>query len=128
MENDRLVQDAAWKAFQKLLPTGEDALLVNWADQRFKNQPAWRFVVLQALADKQEKAGKLNDLASTRETMGDELMKLNQPDKAAEYFDKALSYRLSSNDKSGVPRLRGSGKTPCWSPAGMPRPPTSPRR
>jgi HEAT repeat protein len=94
MERDPVVQDAAWKAFQKLLPTADDPVLIDWADRRFRNQPGFRSVVLQALADKQEKAGKLNDLASTRENIGVELMKLPKPqtDKAADYFDKALAY------------------------------------
>jgi HEAT repeat protein len=97
MEPDPVVRDAAWNTFRKLLPTADELLLIEWANQKFPTKPDYKVVMLDALADKQQKAGKLQDLALTWQNIGDALIKITprNPDKmeqAAQFFGKALDY------------------------------------
>ena len=96
LRDDPLVRDAAWNTFKKLLPTAEERVLYDWIAGPFKDSPGYKAVMYQALADKQETAGKLKDLASTEQSLGEELMNTSKPEQAAKSFQKALDYWLST--------------------------------
>jgi HEAT repeat protein len=98
-EPDSTVRDQAWQVLSKLL-TGAPAqqLSAFWAD-RFLDDSAKRVVVLKILADKQSQSHADDDLAYTRQNIGETLMKLNQPADASDYFRQALDYWSKKNEE-----------------------------
>jgi HEAT repeat protein len=110
MERDPVVIEAAWKTFKRLLPTADERLLLEYANQQFRSNPPKKVAVLEVLADKQEKSGKPKDVAATWQIIGAELMKMTPPNptpeqaaqaaQAAQYFGRALDYWMANG---GVP-------------------------
>jgi HEAT repeat protein len=91
-EPDPSVRDAAWQVLQGVLPDLAKEKLSNFAD-RFKDQPEMQVVVLKALADQLAKLNMQDELAATQQNIGADLMRLNDPKSAAEYFRQALEAR-----------------------------------
>lgn len=96
-EPERLVRDAAWKAFQNLLPlpTTTTRDLLQWADLfRQQGDPDRAVVVRRVIAQRMQDAGDEEGLATERQRLGEiYLQSLNQPGEAVPYLRDALAYR-----------------------------------
>ncbi len=90
-ESDPQVRERAWRVLESLFPTMPADQLAGWVD-RFKDDPSRRLIVLKALAGKYVKDRKEEQLAYTRQSIGDGSMELNQPAEAAPYYKLALDY------------------------------------
>lgn len=97
-EPDESVRDAAWDVLSKLLQGAPAQQLSAWAD-RFSDDPAKRVVVLKILAEKQQENHADDDLAYTRQNIGESLMKIDHPAEAADYFRQALDYWSKKNEE-----------------------------
>jgi HEAT repeat protein len=97
-EPDSSVRDQAWQVLSTLLAAAPAQQLSTWAD-RFSDDPAKRVVVLKILADKQAQNHADDDLAYTRQNIGETLIKLNQPADASDYFRQALDYWSKKNEE-----------------------------
>lgn len=97
-EPDQAVRDQAWQVLSKLLSGAPTQQLTFWAD-RFHDDPAKRVVVLKILTDKQQQANDNDELALTRQNIGECLMNLNQPADAVGYFRQALDYWSKKNEE-----------------------------
>jgi HEAT repeat protein len=84
------VKQKAWDTLCALFPKAEPQQLARWAD-RFKQEPPRRFIIFKQLADRLQRTGGL-DLALVQQDIGDVLMKMNDPEQAAVYYDAALQF------------------------------------
>lgn len=102
VEPDGTVREQAWKVFQSLLPEASTEQINRWTT-RFQGAPDRRVIVLKALADKLLGEKKLNDLAQTRQSIGESLMKTTppQPAEAETYFRLALEYYRQEKNTPG---------------------------
>lgn len=98
------VRQCAWIVFQNLLPTAPKQALVEWAS-RLHGDPQRSIEVQQALNAKLQKDGDLEQLAPSRQTTGETLMKLNRPQEAAVSFQAALDYWEGKKVESSVTDL-----------------------
>jgi len=92
-ENDPDVRSAAWGVLRILFEPMPVADLYVY-DDRFRNQPARRREVLEAIARKQQAAGNLKELAGAQQNLGAILMQLDDAEKAKAnlQFKPALDY------------------------------------
>jgi HEAT repeat protein len=90
-ETDPDVRDALWQAFKSLFNKMSAADLKLWADQ-FSYDPPKRLDILIALAGNLAKDHNEDDVASTEQEIADVYTKLNQPDRAITYLQKAIDY------------------------------------
>ncbi len=102
-EPSKLVRDKAWDVFQRTLPLARNSeVLTQWV-QRFEPQPERQIFVLDALCaklqrdaqketDRDAQAKLLDNLAVEQAKTGDVYMKLNQPERAATEYQKALRH------------------------------------
>ncbi len=88
-EREPSVRDAAWTFMLSVFPQLKAQQLQGWAEN-LKADPAKQVLVLQALADKQQRAGQLTDLAVTRGSIGQAYFALKQYGDAAASFKAAL--------------------------------------
>lgn len=95
-EPDKSVQEAAWKAFQTLLPNPSTSTreLSQWADLfHRRREPEREVVVRRELARKLESPDEARDLATERQRIGElYLNDLKQPGEAVPYLRDALIY------------------------------------
>ncbi len=91
-EPDQSVREETWQVLQSVFPQLPKEQLVNFAE-RFKNEPERQIIVLKALAEQLLKLKMEDELATTRQNIGQALMRLNEPKEAAEYFRLALEYK-----------------------------------
>jgi HEAT repeat protein len=92
------VRDRAWQVLRQVFndPEAPKESLNRWAD-RFKGEPQRRLDVLGVLARRLAADKDAQGLATARENIGAELMKLNRPEEADHYFDLALQYYRSKS-------------------------------
>jgi hypothetical protein len=90
------VREAAWRALSSVFPQLSKQQLNIWAE-RFKGNAERRKLVLQALRDQQLRDRDEDGLATTRTTLGEVLMNLNDFANAAEQFRLAREYRKTEN-------------------------------
>lgn len=100
-EPEQSVRDAAWRALESAFPSLPKAQLQVWAD-RFKGDPARRLSALKALAQQQVRDRDEDGLATTRDSIGVELMALQEYRDAAEYFGLALEYKKTQQVKAAA--------------------------
>jgi HEAT repeat protein len=91
-ERDETVREASWQVLQNVLSRLSKERLNTMAD-RVKDQPPRRLVVLQALEGALVNAGTEDELANTRQNIGEVLMRIGDPKQAAEAFRQALEYK-----------------------------------
>jgi HEAT repeat protein len=94
-EPNEQVRDAAWKAFQNILPSPSISTreLSQWADLFGRRKELDReVVVLKQLCRKLETANDLQSLAVERQRSGEVYLQLNQPAEAVSYLRLALAY------------------------------------
>jgi HEAT repeat protein len=101
---DDSVREEAWQFLQGVFPKLNEPQLETWAD-RLKRDPERQLFALKALADKQQDARELEDLAVTRTEIGEAYKSLKQNDKAAASFGTALQIY------NGLPLLPGEQAT-----------------
>jgi tetratricopeptide (TPR) repeat protein len=98
---DDSLRQAAWDALRNWFAVMDDTQLQSIADElheKLPQQPDKQLGALQALADKlQKEPGSGNDLAGTRQQIGDLLMQLNRPADAAASYRQALEYWQANN-------------------------------
>jgi HEAT repeat protein len=99
--SDDSLRQAAWEALRKWFAQMDDTQIQSVADElheKLPQQPDKQLGALQALAAKlQKEPGAGNDLAGTRQQIGDLLMQLQQPADAAVAYKQALDYWKSNN-------------------------------
>jgi HEAT repeat protein len=91
------VREAAWKAFQSLLPAASTHDLANWGEifHRQANEPDHEAVVRKELARKYQAAGDLQSRAVEQQRIGEiYLLRLKPPQysDAVPYLQEALKY------------------------------------
>lgn len=103
------VREHAWSVFKSRLPYADVAQLSNWAN-KFQQRPERRVEVLKVLADKFAAAKNMNDLALTRQNLGETLTRIpgdeeqmvaNAAD-AAVLFKQALDYHREAGAQPNV--------------------------
>jgi hypothetical protein len=102
-ESDASVREEAWRVFASLLPDASTAQVNRWPSQ-FTFDSDKLVVVLKALADKLDQDKNYNELAKTRQSIGEALMKTTppQPTEAAKYFRLSLDYFQKNNNPQMV--------------------------
>jgi tetratricopeptide (TPR) repeat protein len=95
---DPAVRDLAWQVLRQVFndPEAPKESLNRWAE-RFKGEPQRRLDVISVLARRLAADKDAQGLATARENIGAELMKLNRPEEADHYFDLALQYYRNKN-------------------------------
>ena len=95
-EPEKDVREAAWKAFQSLLPAASTRDLANYAEmfRQRSNEPDYEAVVRQELARKYQAAGDLQSLAIEQQRIGAIYLGLKPPqyNDAVPYLRQALKY------------------------------------
>ena len=95
------VVDAAWQFMVGIFPQLKEGQLLGWA-QQFINDPQRRIIVNQVLADKQNAAGHLDDMAITEAQIGDDHLKLKQFDSAAASYKAAMDVYQNQPAREGM--------------------------
>ncbi len=91
-EPSRIVQDAAWQAFQKILLAGSAGDLVDWAEQ-FKSKKEYDRQLFALIAACKKLKDNPLTLAAEQQTVGDIYAhELNKPVEAIPYYRDALAY------------------------------------
>ncbi len=87
------VRAEAWRVFIQLLPQATTQQVNRWPG-RFPTDPDKRVVVLKILETKLVQDKNLDELAKTRQNIGETLMKSSPPqaEEAAKYFKQSLEY------------------------------------
>lgn len=112
MTNEReqaAVRNEAWEQFKGRLDSADIAQLSKW-DTQFKPYPERRIDVLKMLADRLLADKKLNDLAITRQNIGETLMQIKAPEDrvvtnatdAAVFFKLSLDYHRDAGSPENV--------------------------
>lgn len=98
------VREAAWNAFQKLLPSASPRALNEWASQFGRRKQFDReLAVLKELATKLEAAHDAQDLAPVRQHIGEiYYVNLNQPAEAVPYLREALAHFEAMNSQQSI--------------------------
>jgi HEAT repeat protein len=85
------VRQRAWDVLCALFPKADASQLNRWAD-RFMDDPPRRYIILMQLAEMLQKKEDFSQLATVQQNLGDTLMRMNDPENAAIFFDRALQY------------------------------------
>ena len=95
------VRDAAWRALSSIFPQLSKQQLQIWSE-RLKGSPERRKLVLQALRDQQLRDREEDDLAATRQSLGEVLMQLKDYPRAAEEFRLAMEFKKTQKVSGAV--------------------------
>jgi HEAT repeat protein len=100
-DGDSSVREEAWKALQSALPDLAPQQLQAFAD-RFNSRDGLprRILILQALKPQLLKAQRMDELASTDQSLADALLLIGDYSAAAQEYAQALQYRKDRNDSA----------------------------